>query len=620
MRLGTKSTVLITAGTLLFAILFAGGLVYSFTSLYQSDLRLQTKMAAELMRLTITHEMGEGNPEHIKPYLDDITSVPGLINAHVSPAEGVIKQLEIDISKYPPLEPLEKKIFATGEGAEEFKFNDERSIFHLGIPYTAQTACLTCHDAREGDVLGVVSVEIDMAQQRHAMFESLTGMLVLMLLFGAVLIVALRTLMGPVIKTTKSMKKAFAKAAEGDFSTRLEKRSSDEMGDMAEQINQIMKLMDNSLGTISREIETLHDTRREEETHNIVQHAVSVVHNMVSAAHFKQSIENDRDLDEVYGRLGRELINRFGINRFSIYEVSNSKNRMQLILNRGLPEGSELWCSREITLDCDACRARRTAEVVSSVDEEDICSSFSGNLVQQDEKLFHICIPIMLSGTVGGVLQLLFTEKEAAEVNENQLTLSSFLEEASPVIESKRLMRTLKEASMRDPMTNLYNRRFLEGYLDTLTATVERQNSTVGILMCDIDLFKQVNDTLGHETGDVVLIKFTDILKKSVRSSDMLIRYGGEEFLALLIGADEEKMLEVAERVRTEVEGYAFPTSSGPLKKTISVGAALYPTDTDSFWECVKFADVALYEAKESGRNKTVRYTKEMWKEEENKS
>lgn len=79
-------------------------------------------------------------------------------------------------------------------------------------------------------------------------------------------------------------------------------------------------------------------------------------------------------------------------------------------------------------------------------------------------------------------------------------------------------------------------------------------------------------------------------------------------------------MLEVAERVRTEVEGYAFPTSSGPLKKTISVGAALYPTDTDSFWECVKFADVALYEAKESGRNKTVRYTKEMWKEEENKS
>ena len=96
----------------------------------------------------------------------------------------------------------------------------------------------------------------------------------------------------------------------------------------------------------------------------------------------------------------------------------------------------------------------------------------------------------------------------------------------------------------------------------------------------------------------------------------MLIRYGGEEFLVLLIGADEEKMMEIAERLRTEVETYNFPTSSGPLKKTISIGAALYPDDSDSFWGCVKFADVALYEAKETGRNKALRYVKDMWKEE----
>ncbi|MFC1546073.1 GGDEF domain-containing protein, partial [Pseudomonadota bacterium] len=164
------------------------------------------------------------------------------------------------------------------------------------------------------------------------------------------------------------------------------------------------------------------------------------------------------------------------------------------------------------------------------------------------------------------------------------------------------------------------NRRGFEGYLDTLVASVERQKTGIGILMCDVDLFKQVNDTYGHETGDEVLIKVSEILKQSVRASDMIIRYGGEEFLALLVGADETKTLEVAERVRTEMENHAFSTTSGPLKKTISVGASLYPQDSDSFWECVKFADVALYQAKETGRNKSLRYTKDMWKEEEKES
>ncbi|MFC1626091.1 diguanylate cyclase [Pseudomonadota bacterium] len=571
------------------------------------------------MRLTITHEMEEGNPEHIRPYLKELKHIPGFKLAHLVPAESVIKQFQIDTSTYEPAEALEKKVLATGKNADEIIADGETPIFHLAIPYIAQQECLSCHTAEKGDVLGAVSLEIDMGQQRKAMISSMTNMLLLFLFFGVIITIALRKLMAPIISTTKEIKQAFGKAQEGDFSVRLVKRSNDEIGDIAEQTNHMMQLLENSLGKISKEIESLHDAR-DNDRHNILQHTVDVVHNMVTSTHFKKTIENDRDLDEVYSRLSHELVNRFNIQRFSIYEVSNSNNRMQLILSQGLPEGAELWCNREITIDCDACRAKRTADIISSAEEHDICSSFSGNIVQQNEKLLHSCIPIILSGSVGGVLQLIFTEEEAEEVKERLTTVAYFLEEAAPVIESKRLMRSLKDASMRDPMTNLYNRRFLEGYLDTLMASVERQKACIGVLMCDVDLFKQVNDTYGHETGDEVLIKVSEILKHSVRASDMVIRYGGEEFLALLIGADETKTLEVAERVRTEMESHAFSTTSGPLKKTISVGASLYPQDSDSFWECVKFADVALYQAKETGRNKSLRYTKDMWKEEEKES
>jgi len=227
----------------------------------------------------------------------------------------------------------------------------------------------------------------------------------------------------------------------------------------------------------------------------------------------------------------------------------------------------------------------------------------------------HTCIPFMLSGSVGGVVQILFTRKEEKKVSGQISMLRTYLAEAAPVIETKRLMLSLKEQSMRDPMTNLYNRRFLEDYLDTLLASAARQKAGVGILMCDVDFFKQVNDTLGHEVGDEVLVTVSKILTQAIRGSDLAIRFGGEEFVALLVGADENKAMEVAERIRKAMEDYTFKTANGPLKKTISVGVAEFPQDSDAFWECLKFADVAMYEAKETGRNKVLRFTKDMWKD-----
>jgi len=193
--------------------------------------------------------------------------------------------------------------------------------------------------------------------------------------------------------------------------------------------------------------------------------------------------------------------------------------------------------------------------------------------------------------------------------------LRKFLDEAAPVVEAKRLMQSLKDSSMRDPMTGLYNRRFLEEYLISLMAGIKRRDSQLGILMCDIDFFKQVNDTLGHDVGDDILKGTCAIIKQAVRESDLLIRYGGEEFLVLLVDADEKTALRVAERIRSDMEAYKFNTPEGPLAKTLSLGLSMYPSDDEDFWRSVKFADVALYQAKETGRNKVLRYAKEMWDE-----
>jgi len=228
---------------------------------------------------------------------------------------------------------------------------------------------------------------------------------------------------------------------------------------------------------------------------------------------------------------------------------------------------------------------------------------------------------MMANGKVVGVVQFLLERASSAEEREKFKLLvkraTRYIKEAIPVIEAKRFASTLHETTLRDPMTDLYNRRFLETYTDTLVASTMRRGTRVGILMCDMDFFKEVNDTYGHETGDVVLIKTAEVLKSCVRASDMVIRYGGEEFIILLIDVKTSRdTLDLAERIRSAMELTVINVPDGTLKKTLSIGVSEFPGDTEGFWEAIKFADVALYRAKNEGRNRVVRFTPEMWKQE----
>ncbi len=134
--------------------------------------------------------------------------------------------------------------------------------------------------------------------------------------------------------------------------------------------------------------------------------------------------------------------------------------------------------------------------------------------------------------------------------------------------------------------------------------------------MCDMDFFKQVNDEYGHDIGDSVLKDTSRVLRESVREADVVIRFGGEEFLILLIDTEPGYGIQVAEKIRENIEKTAFKSSKGGiLKKTISMGISEFPKDTDGFWQAIKYADVALYNAKDTGRNRCVRFEPEMWEE-----
>jgi two-component system, cell cycle response regulator len=165
----------------------------------------------------------------------------------------------------------------------------------------------------------------------------------------------------------------------------------------------------------------------------------------------------------------------------------------------------------------------------------------------------------------------------------------------------------LQRLAALDPLTGTYNRRFGLGRLHEEFDRAVRMNSPLGLLMMDIDHFKVVNDTYGHLVGDRLLVAVTGVAKTILRDGDVLLRYGGEEFLAVLPAASSEDLCLVGERLRRAVEDASVADGSQTIRVTISLGAASYPNQSvEKESELVELADAALYKAKEMGRNRLV--------------
>jgi diguanylate cyclase (GGDEF)-like protein len=166
----------------------------------------------------------------------------------------------------------------------------------------------------------------------------------------------------------------------------------------------------------------------------------------------------------------------------------------------------------------------------------------------------------------------------------------------------------LREQAIRDPLTNLYNRRFMEETLTLEIHRARRANSTVSLVMMDIDHFKSVNDQFGHRAGDFVLESLGQMLLANTRKSDVACRYGGEEFLIVLPGSSLEDAARRAEQFRINFEAIRISGKDRSTNATMSIGVACFPDHGEDSEQVLNRADEALYQAKAAGRNCVVVY------------
>jgi diguanylate cyclase (GGDEF)-like protein len=166
----------------------------------------------------------------------------------------------------------------------------------------------------------------------------------------------------------------------------------------------------------------------------------------------------------------------------------------------------------------------------------------------------------------------------------------------------------LSELSLTDPLTGAYNRHALNTFLRSRLAEATRHNTPFSCVMFDLDHFKDVNDTFGHDTGDLVLREVAAVTIALFRQEDALVRYGGEEFLGILQHTSKEGARTFSERLRSEIAGRTFNEHKDPLKITLSAGVSSFPEDGgfDDPREMITLADKRLYAAKSGGRNRVV--------------
>ncbi|HWZ59772.1 MAG TPA: diguanylate cyclase [Gemmatimonadaceae bacterium] len=192
---------------------------------------------------------------------------------------------------------------------------------------------------------------------------------------------------------------------------------------------------------------------------------------------------------------------------------------------------------------------------------------------------------------------------------ELEARLRSWLRIKSLQEEVERQSREILRISQTDSLTEIDNRRYLEERLREAFEHAKRMHEPVACVMCDLDLFKSVNDNHGHQAGDAVLRQLAQLLKAEAREIDRVGRYGGEEFMLILPGASAEAAVRFADRVRNAVAQRTFAFDGGNVQRTISCGVASWPHPRIGHVDAlVRAADDALYVAKETGRNRVVRF------------
>lgn len=579
---------------------------YNFRNYGINSAISKAEAIAEITKNGLTSHMVNNNMHQRNVFLNSISSMENIDKIWIIRGESVNTQFGPSLANELPKDTIDKDVLATGKMRYQLYEDTLETVLRITIPYNATNEgninCISCHNVKYGETLGAISIKLDISDSKQIGINSIGIILMITILSVILVILFTNKILNPYLDTIEILSHRIKEASVGLFKKINEpKKLTPETGELIGEYNSLIDKLNHTFNDIDNKLKVYIGNQITSHSRNPLSDAGQIVSSLSNIFQFKKEIELDNTKEEIYHRLSEILKNQFGQYNFNFMEIDEINKKTKVVHK----EGNLYFCCPEIANDPQICRVSRNSNDVVSVNYHSACPCF------QSEDFLYYCIDIEIGvGTKLVINFIVRTQEELKELKKDISFIKSYVTEAAPSIEVKLLMNALKESAFKDGLTDLYNRKFLDEHIKKLAPQALREKINIGVLMLDMDHFKAVNDEYGHDIGDKVLKELARILLENVRESDLVIRYGGEEFIVLLVGVHtEEDVMTIANKIRMIVSENEIDVYAGSkLRKTVSIGFSMFPGDSKSIDTVMKNADIALYQAKDSGRNQVARF------------
>lgn len=593
MRLKTKiSLLLFTSLSFLFVIIFWNS-IGDMRKASQQSAQSQALATAKVIEAGLNAHMLSGTMDKRDEFLKQVSSLESMKQLWIVRSQKVSNQYGEGPFAEDAHDGVDKSVLNSGEMVIESKGDVfEDATVRLSFPYKATTGkeidCLSCHDVKAGDTLGVISLEMKTNDLKALNYRNIIiGTLLLLVLF-ALMIYFLHTKILIYFDRFDSIGKCARAAEQGDFSARIPEEYSNDSD--AAALNRLIEKIQISLEKIKVNFSSLIG----------VEHSVDPLEDLTEASErfrdvreFSQLLEKDINTKEVYHHIANHFSEKFGIDDVNVVQY-NTFSQETIV-------GHE---TKQILCDAiSGCRAARTLEVVDSSQMGGICPK----MITPDEH--YVCFPCAITPSSTIVVSLVSEKKNLLyPVRANEPLINETLIGIKEQVAQRQMQDTIKSLERIDPLSGLFNHHYLEERMVQIVKESKRAAIPYGVLVMNVDRLTSINESFGRKIGDKTLALIGRTLLDSLRESDLIVRTVEDEFVVLLYDCDPDSVASVGEKIRSLFANKKLKTHPGGLIVTMSIGSAVFPRQDKEIAQCVQYARLAMKEAKRDGGNVSVKF------------
>lgn len=481
--------------------------------------------------------------------------------------------------------------------------------------FAPRAQCTTCHAGQQ--TAGGVRIVVERARIQGALWEFrvMTGMTGAGIIAAVLLLVVLLT-RRMIIDPIRALSTTMGTAEDGDFLVRARVVAEDELGALARAFNTMLAAITDLRAQELERGQTLAQQEAERRVapqlvakERIIESQNTLLQTRLRDLQLLQEVTRNLtstlSLEEQLNIISRLLAERLGYQEFSLMLMDKPAGLLRMSAAHGFPAAAKV---HDTTFEM----GEGVAGLVAQSGQAVLVSDTSADNRYVDKARTSVpgtllCVPMVNNGQVMGVINIFKPQVGAFDRAEQEL-IESVAKQAALAIANAQLFESTVEQSLTDALTSLPNRRSLDMRLELELARAQRYGHPMAVLMVDVDHFKSYNDRFGHLEGDKVLRMVAQALVQSVRKTDAVARFGGEEFCVVLPRQDVEAATDVANKLRMSVRARRVPHADELEGNalTVSVGVAAFPRDGQDALALLAAADGALYAAKRSGRDRVV--------------